>query len=40
MAEEKESELTSFHKHTQITAVCRIIIDGKDQNLAENIFYN
>ena len=40
MAEEKEGELISFYEYNQITAVCRTIIYGKDQNLAENIFYN
>ena len=39
-AEEKDLELTSSHKHTKITTICRTTIAEKDQNLSEKIFYS
>lgn len=33
-------ELTSSHKHTKSTTMCRTTLDEKDQNLPEKIFYN
>ena len=40
MVKWEDPELTSSHGHTKITTVYRAIIDEKDQNLVEKIFYN
>lgn len=40
MAESKDSELTSSHKHTKITRIGRTALDEQDQNIPEKIFYN
>lgn len=40
MAEQKNPELNSSHKHMNISTLCRMTIDEQDQNLPEKIFYN
>ena len=40
MVEQKDHELTSSHKHTNITTICGTTISEKDQNLPEKIFDN
>ena len=40
MTEQKDPELTSSHKHTKTTTVCRKKIYEKDWNLLAKIFYN
>ena len=40
MAEYKDPELTSSHKHNRITTICRITIDEEDWNLPEKISSN
>ena len=37
---EKDPELNSSHEHTQTTTICRTIINEKEWNLPEKIFYN
>ena len=40
MAEEKDLELISSHKHIKITTICTATIYEKHWNLPEKIFYN
>ena len=40
MAEQKDPELSSSHRCTKITTMCRTTISEKNQNLPEKIFYN
>ena len=40
MAESKDPELTSSHKHTKITTNCKTTTNEKDQNLPEEILHN
>lgn len=39
MLEYKDPELTSLHKHTKITTICRTF-DEKEWKLPEKIFYD
>ena len=39
MAEEENPELTSSHRHNEITTTYRATINEKDWNLPEKIFY-
>ena len=40
MAGQEDPECTSSHGHTKITTIYKTIIDEKDWNSPEKIFYN